>query len=120
MAIRNYRDLLAWQKAMDMAEAVYRITKKFPSEERYVLTPQMRKAAVSIPSNIAEGQGTHSDGAFGRYLSIAHGSLCELETQLLIAARLGHIEDAELKAIMSDASEVGKLTMGLRHAVSGG
>jgi four helix bundle protein len=80
MTVRNYRDLVVWQRAMDFAEHVYRMTAKFPVEERYALTSQMRRAAVSIPSNIAEGQGLHADRAFRRHLSIAHGSLCEVET----------------------------------------
>jgi four helix bundle protein len=98
VTVRNYRDLLAWQRAMDLAEHVYRIAGGFPAEERYVLTTQMRRSAVSISSNIAEGQGFRSDGAFGRHLAIAHGSLCELETQFLLAARLGYIQEAELAA----------------------
>lgn len=118
MAIRNYRDLVAWQRAMDLAEQVYAATKRFPTEERDVLTAQMRKPAVSVPSNIAEGQGLRSDGAFGRHLSIALGSLCELETQLLLSARLGYIDQAECDRLAELASEVGRLITGLSHAVS--
>lgn len=118
MAIRNYRDLVAWQRAMDLAEKVYAATKRFPTEERYVLTAQMRKSAVSVPGNIAEGHGIRSDGAFGRHLSIARGSLCELETQLLLSARLGYIDGADSERLAELASEVGKLVAGLSHAVS--
>ena len=118
MGIRNYRDLVAWQRAMDLAEHVYGVTKSFPVEERYVLTAQMRKSAVSVPSNIAEGQGLRSDGAFGRHLSIARGSLWELETQLLLSARLGYIDRAESERLAELASEVGKSVAGLSHAVS--
>jgi four helix bundle protein len=118
MAIRNYRDLVAWQRAMDLAEQVYAATKRFPTEERYVLTAQIRKSAVSVPSNIAEGHGIRSDGAFGRHLSIARGSLCELETQLLLSARLGYIDGADSERLAELASEVGKLVAGLSHAVS--
>ena len=118
MAIRNYRDLVAWQRAMDLAAQVYTATKPFPNEEQYVLTAQIRKSAVSIPSNIAEGQGLRSDGGFSRHLSIARGSLCELETQLLLSARLGYIDQAESGRLTESASEVGKLIAGLSHAVS--
>jgi four helix bundle protein len=118
MAIRNYRDLVAWQRAMDLAEQIYEATKSFPADERYVLTTQIRRSAVSVPSNIAEGQGLHSDRAFSRHLSIARGSLCELETQLLLSARLGYIDRAEAERLAALASEVGKLIAGLSHAVS--
>jgi four helix bundle protein len=118
MAIRNYRDLVAWQRAMELAEQVYTATKPFPPDERYVLVAQLRRSAVSVPSNIAEGQGLRSDGAFGRHLSIARGSLCELETQLLLSARLGYIDQAASDRLAALASEVGKLIAGLSHAVS--
>ncbi len=118
MAIRNYRDLVAWQRAMDLAEQVYTATRQFPAEERYVLVAQMRRSAVSVPSNIAEGQGLRSDGGFSRHLSIARGSLCELETQLLLSVRLGYIDQADSEQLTELASEVGKLIAGLSHAVS--
>lgn len=118
MAIRSYRDLLAWQRAMALAEDVYRLAKAFPADERFVLSQQLRKAAVSIPSNIAEGHGVHSDRVLRRHLSIALGSLCELETQLLLAARLGYLEKTELDRVMAAAAEVARLTTGLSHAVS--
>jgi four helix bundle protein len=118
MAIKSYRDLIAWQKAMELAEAVYRETRGFPKEETYGLRAQLRRAAVSIPSNVAEGQGRHSDGAFSRHLSIAHGSLCELETQLLLAGRLAYITQTRLDGLMSAASEVGRLVIGLDQAVT--
>lgn len=117
MTIRNYRDLLAWQKAMDLAEAVYLCTGAFPKHELYGLTAQLRRAAVSVPSNIAEGQGLRSDGAFRRHLSIAHGSLREVETQLLLAGRFGYIEQAKVESLMQAAGEVGRLTVGLANAL---
>ncbi len=85
MTGKNYRDLIAWQKAMDLIEQVYRATASFPKEEVYGLTSQARRSAVSIPSNIAEGQGRRTTGEFLHQLSVAHGSLRELETQILIA-----------------------------------
>ncbi len=88
MKVRRYQDLIVWQKAMDLVEKVYEITRHYPREELYGLTAQSRKAAVSIPSNIAEGQGRSTTPDFLRHLSIAYGSLLELETQILIARRL--------------------------------
>ena len=78
MTVKNYQDLIGWQKAMDLVEVVYHLTKRFPSEELYGLTSQVRRAAVSVPSNIAEGQGRNSTNEFARFLSIAHGSLREV------------------------------------------
>jgi four helix bundle protein len=118
MPIRNYRDLLAWQTAMNLAEEVYKVTKRFPADERFVLSPQLRRAAVSIPSNIAEGHGVHSDPVLRRHLAIAHGSLCELETQVLLAARLGYLDESDLRTLLSAASEVARLMTGLSHAAS--
>ena len=88
MAGKNYRDLIAWQKAMDLVEMVYKVTGQIPREELYGLTNQLRRAVVSIPSNIAEGQGRNSTNDFKRFLIISHGSLREVETQILIAERL--------------------------------
>ncbi len=85
MPARNYADLIAWQKAMDLVEETYRVSARFPKEEIYGLTSQLRRSAVSIPSNIAEGQGRRTKQEFTHYLSIAYGSLRELETQILIA-----------------------------------
>ena len=118
MTIRNYQDLVAWQKAMELAFGVYETTKAFPKEEMYGLTSQLRKAAVSIPSNIAEGQGRRSDGAFHRHLSIARGSLSEMETQLLLSVRFGYIDAARLSSLLEAAGEVGRLINGLSEAVA--
>ena len=84
MAIKSYRDLIVWQKAMDLVEDVYKKTKGFPREELYGLTSQLRRAVVSVPSNNAEGQGRNSTKEFLHHLSIAYGSLCEVETQCLL------------------------------------
>jgi four helix bundle protein len=104
MSIRNYADLIAWQKAMDLVEAVYKSTQCFPREELYGLTSQPRRAAVSIPSNIAEGQGRRTDPEFLHFLSIAHGSLREAETQILIAERLKYTNADTREALLAQAA----------------
>jgi four helix bundle protein len=119
VAIKNYRDLVAWQKAMDFVEDVYRVTKLFPREEIYGLTNQLRRCSVSIPSNIAEGQGRRTDPEFAHRLSIAHGSVREAETQLMIGARLGYLEPAELERLLANAGEIGRLVTGLRNSIVG-
>ncbi len=113
MKLKNYQELIAWQKAMDLVEDVYKGSRDFPREEVYALTSQIRKAAVSIPSNIAEGQGRRTTADFLRHLSIAYGSLREVETQILIARRLKYIAQARLEEIMNRAGEVGRLLNGL-------
>ena len=85
--IRDYRDLIAWQRGMDVAQLVYEVSASCPKEEIFGLVSQMRRSAVSIPSNIAEGQGRKSSKEFQHHLSIAHGSLCEMETQIVLAGR---------------------------------
>jgi four helix bundle protein len=118
MAVRHYTNLIAWQKAMDVVVLVYEATKEFPLEERVGLTNQLRRATVSIPSNIAEGQGRHSTRDFLRCLSIAYGSLQEVETQWIIARRLGYL-DEEFRAGLSDlTNEVARLINGLMNSLS--
>src|SRR5712691_9181742 len=117
-SVRSYRDLIAWQKAMDLVEMVYAATQSWPKEELYGLTSQIRRAVVSIPSNIAEGQGRRSDRDFSRYLSIAYGSLREVETQILIAERLGYAGEPEVSKIMEMSAEVGKLVNGLANSLT--
>jgi four helix bundle protein len=111
----DYRDLIAWQKGMDLVEHVYRATVTFPKEEMYGLKSQMRRAAVSIPSNIAEGQGRRTTNEeFNRFLQIALGSLCELETQLELTVRLNILSDrATATSLRKSAEEVGRLINGL-------
>jgi len=118
MAERNYTDLIAWQKSMGLAQELYRATARFPKEEMYGLTSQLRRAAVSVPSNIAEGQGRRTTGAFLQHLSIAHGSLRETETQMLLAARLGYLSDKAAASLMKQAGEVGRLITGLANSLS--
>ena len=114
---QNYRDLIAWQKSMDLVEAVYTATKGLPPDERYGLTSQIRRAVVSVPSNIAEGQGRRSRSEFVHFLSIAHGSLREVETQLLIAMRLGYLESEMGTPVLALSEEVGRLVSGLARSL---
>jgi len=93
----NYKKLKVWQFAMNLVEDIYRITKDFPKDEKFGLVSQMRRSSISVPSNIAEGSGRDTQGAFLNFLNIARGSLCELETQMLIAHRLGFISDGKKK-----------------------
>jgi four helix bundle protein len=117
MAGMNYRDLIAWQKAMELTVDAYGATRDYPAEERYGLRSQMRAAAVSIPCNVAEGQGRRSPGAFANHLSIAHGSIRELETQVLLSGMLGYLEQDVVDRLMSAASEVGRLVTALSASV---
>jgi four helix bundle protein len=117
MARRNYQDLIAWQKAMDLAVAVYDVTKGFPAEERYGLTSQVRRASVSVPSNIAEGQGRGRRAEFRRLLSISHGSVREVETQIILSTRLGFLSETRSNEILRLAGEVGRLVTGLAQSL---
>ena len=107
--VTNYRELIVWQKAMDLVAEIYRIVRLLPQEERYALSDQMRRAAVSIPSNIAEGQARNSTKEFINFLSMAKGSNAELQTQCLICQRLSYISESELQKALSLATEVSKM-----------
>jgi four helix bundle protein len=109
----SYRDLIAWQKAMALVRAVYLVTTEFPADERFGLTAQIRRAAVSVPSNIAEGSGRSGSREFRRGLSLAHGSLCELETQLMIGVDLGLCDPDTMGSVLEQAAEVGRIIRGL-------
>ena len=117
MAVRHYRELIAWQKSMDLVEAVYRISKAFPKEEMYGLTNQVRRAAVSVPSNVAEGQGRGVGAEFAHHLRISNGSRQEVETQLLIADRLGFVDRADVDPVLALSEEVGRLLTGLNRSI---
>jgi four helix bundle protein len=99
--IQSHRDLLVWQKGMDLAEACYTFTANFPKEETYGLVSQIRRSAVSVPSNVAEGFGRENTGSFIQHLRIAQGSLKELETQLMISSRVGHCTEKASGALLS-------------------
>jgi len=113
----SYRDLIVWQRAMDLVEYVYRATASFPREEIYGLTSQLRRAAVSVPSNIAEGQGRKLPADFKLFLRHARGSLLEVDTQLQIAHRLGYLEQDVFDPLVSRVSEVGRILNGLIASV---
>lgn len=112
--VQSYRDLIVWQKSMDLVERVYRMTGVFPKEEMYGLSSQVRRAAVSIPSNIAEGQARKSTAEFLHFLSIAQASRAEVETQTLIAQRLGYVTQAQIKEILSLLDEISRMLNTLR------
>ena len=118
MKVKNYQELIVWQRAMDLVEDVYKASKHFPREEIYALTSQIWRAAVSIPSNIAEGQGRRTTADFLRHLSIAYGSLREVETQVLIAGRLGYSTQENTDGVMQRAAEVGRLLNGLMASLA--
>ena len=111
--VQSYRDLVVWKKAMALVLNVYRSTQAFPRVETYSLTSQLRRAVVSVPSNIAEGQARLSTGEFRQFLGNARGSLMEVETQILIARDLGYLEQNQGDALLSDAAEVGRILNGL-------
>jgi len=115
--MHNYKELKVWQKAVDLATKVYEITKNFPKEEVYGLTSQIRRSAVSIASNIAEGAGRNSRKDFNNFLGISNGSLCELNTQILIANRIRLINEVELKEIQQDIVEIQKMNWSLKKSL---
>jgi four helix bundle protein len=115
----SYQDLIAWQKAMVLARSVYAVSTSWPAEERFELTSQVRRAAVSVPANIAEGSGRSGSREFRHGLSVAHGSLCELETQLLIGIDLGPCEPNQGDQVLAQATEVGRIIRGLIRKLDG-
>jgi four helix bundle protein len=115
--VQSYRDLIAWNKAMELVTEIYRVTHNFPKEELFGLMSQLRRAAVSIPSNIAEGKGRLSKGEFRQFLGNARGSLAEVETQILIAQNLSYLDEPEINRLLAMVEEVGKVLNGLLSAV---
>jgi four helix bundle protein len=109
----GYRDLKVWQAGMLLAKRVYRLTASLPEEERFGLTSQMRRAAVSVPSNIAEGHARNTSAEMIRFCNIALGSIAEIETQLLLAADLGFAEATEVEEVLKLADETGRMLHGL-------
>jgi four helix bundle protein len=111
--IQTYRDLEVWQKSMELVEECYRLTKHVPQDELFGLTSQLRRAVVSIPANIAEGHGRLHWADYRRHLSIARGSLMEVETLLHVAVRVEYLDRTQVKAAWNRAQEVGRLLNGL-------
>ena len=117
MTVQHYRELKVWQVAMNLAEHCYLATKSFPQEERFGLTSQIRRAAASIPANIAEGQGRQHTKEFLYHLSVARGSLMEVETHLLLSQRVGLLNPATLDALLTMSDEISRMLSGLRRAL---
>ena len=117
MSFGSFHELKVWQLGMQLTEQVYRLTADFPKSETYGLSSQMRRSAVSIPSNIAEGQGRDSTKEFIHFLAIAFGSICELETQLLLANRFNYLSETDLKAVMVILTATSKTTRGLQKSL---
>jgi four helix bundle protein len=113
----NFKDLIAWQKAMQVAELVYKLTSKFPSEEKFGLVSQMRRAAISVPSNIAEGQARHTTGEFVQFISHAEGSVAELETQLMLSIKLAFTTAEAVAPTLSLLDEVRRMLNALRRSL---
>ncbi len=118
MSISSFRELKVWQLGMDLAERVYLLTNSFPKSETYGLTSQIRRSSVSIPSNLAEGHGRNSTKEFLQFIAIAFGSICELETQLLLSHRLNYINTDELETTSALLTETRKTIRGLQKALN--
>jgi four helix bundle protein len=114
---QSYRELIAWQKAMKLVTDVYKIAETLPKVEVFGLASQLKRAIVSVPSNIAEGQGRDSTKEFIHHLSISYGSLMEAETQIQIASNLGYISQVEADTVIDQAAEVGRLVNGLSRSL---
>jgi four helix bundle protein len=116
--IRSYRDLDAWQLSMEIVVEIYRITKAFPAEEKFGLTAQLRRAAVSIPSNIAEGHDRLGAGEYRRFVSVARGSVAEAETQLAVSVALGFIAENDIIRVSSQLTRASKMLFSLYRSLA--
>lgn len=116
--IKSYRDLLVWQQAMELTAGVYMLTRKWPKEEIYGLTSQTRRAAASVPANIAEGYGRENRGSYQQFLRIAQGSLKEMETHLLISEKIGVSSNHDITPLLNESESVGKLLYRLIRKLS--
>lgn len=114
---KSYRDLEVWKKAMRLAKRIYQVTQKFPTEERFGLTNQLRRAVVSVPSNLAEGHARSGPGDFSRFISIAMGSGAEAETQVLLSSALGYMNDALAQELLAELDVIGKMLRGLAKSI---
>ncbi|MDR1812999.1 MAG: four helix bundle protein [Candidatus Fibromonas sp.] len=116
--IQDYKELIVWQEAMNLAEMIYAQTKNFPKEELYGIISQIRRAAVSIPANIAEGYGRKNRAEYLNFLSIANGSLTETETHLLLSKRIGYLTKEQMNELQKQLNIVGKLLTALRKSLA--
>ena len=114
----GYRELKVWRLAMELAEEVYKLCTEFPKHEVNGLTSQLQRAAVSVPSNIAEGQARNSSMEFGHFLGIARGSLAEMETQIMLAQRLNYLTAEKVDPALEKAEEIGKMLKGLQKSIA--
>jgi four helix bundle protein len=117
-AFKSYRDLDIWQRSMQLAQRIYQVTQSFPNEERFGLTNQLRRASVSVPSNLAEGHARFGPGDFSRFISIAMGSVAEIETQILLSTELGYVRAELSRELMTDLETVGKMLRGLAKSIT--
>jgi four helix bundle protein len=117
MEVHGVRELVAWQRGMELAAEVYRLCNRLPAQERFGLGQQLRRAAASVPANIAEGKGRGQPGEFQRFLSIARGSLMEVETHLELALRLGYLSEPDLDLALDLASQIRRLTSRLTQTL---
>lgn len=120
LQVRSHRDLIVWQKAMDLAEATFRLTEDFPKSQLYGLTSQLTRAVSSVPANIAEGGARDSAADYSRFLAIAKGSLMEADTFLLLAVRLGYVTDKQTAGLHSLVTEVAKMLSAIRSKLKSG
>lgn len=111
--VTSYKDLLIWQRSMDLVEAIYKVTGKLPGVEQWGLISQMRRAAISVPSNIAEGYGRQATGEYRHHLSYSRASLLELETQVLISQRLGYLRLNETDSLLDEIQQISKMLASL-------
>ena len=115
--LKSYQDLEVWKKSIELAEKVYRISAKFPPEEKFGITGQVRRAVISVPANIAEGSERHGTGEFLQFLGIANGSLAEAETLLILAQRLGMATSEQISPLLAQAGQVGRMLNGLKRSL---
>lgn len=114
---KSYRDLDVWQRSMRLAKEIYRVTQRFPADERFGLTNQLRRAAVSVPSNLAEGHARFGAGEFSRFISITMGSVAEIETQILLSKDLGYITPEITEELLGELDTIGKMLRGLAKSI---
>lgn len=117
MAIQSHRDLIVWQRGVELTTECYSITRQFPEHERFGLASQLQRAASSVPANIAEGKARGTTKAFLNFLTVADGSLAEVDTHLEVAARLGYMSHDQKQALLERVNELGRMLTGLRKSV---